>query len=90
MKYKYCPNGNYWKDASGVFDQRTYLYCNCKGCGEKIYELRPIDVTNKLSKEAIQSARDNIRHKEVRDSVTYANMEDVAKITLDEIKNKSV
>lgn len=80
-KYEYCPNGNYWEDVSGIFDRKIYLYCDCRGCNGKLYELRPIDVTKKLGEEAVKTAKETLRFRRVQESVTYKNMEEVAKIT---------
>jgi len=81
MKYEYCPNGNYWSDVSGVFDERTYYFCDCNLCGGKLYELRPTDVTNKLGEESLERARQRVRCDQVKRSINYKNMEAVAKIT---------
>jgi len=58
LKYEYCPNGNYWSEISGMFDTRIYLYCDCNKCGEKVYELKPIDVTKKVSPDVIKSRKE--------------------------------
>lgn len=73
-KYEYCPNGNYWSDISGIFDDKLYLFCDCNLCKGKIYELRPIDVTKKISKENIERARKMNELDDLRSDITLKNI----------------
>jgi hypothetical protein len=76
-KYAYCPNGNYWEDMSGIFDDRIFLFCDCPKCKGKVYELRPIDVTNKISNEAIEKHRKWNRVEKLRQKITMDNVDDI-------------
>jgi len=79
-KYEYCPNGNYWEDVSGIFDKRFYLFCDCKKCKGQVYELKPINITKKISKEAIEDFRRDKELEKIRYSVNKDNMSKVKKL----------
>jgi len=76
-KYEYCPNGNYWSDVSGVFDNRIYLFCDCKKCGGKIYELKPFDITKKISQEKIEQFRNRNKIDDIKSKINSKNVEQV-------------
>jgi len=80
MQNEYCPNGNYWEDVTGIFDKRIYMFCDCDICKGKLYELRPTDVTNKVTKEMIKEFRNIIKLKKTKRQINTDNMEDVLKI----------
>ncbi len=73
-KYDYCPNGNYRKEISWVFDKRIFLFCDCKVCNNKVYELRPVDITSKVSQEQLEEFVKRKRCEIVRKKVNYKNM----------------
>ena len=79
-KYKYCPNGNYWQDVSGIFDERIYLFCDCNKCNGQFYVLAPrkYKLDESTAKRLIEKQRNWNRLNEVKDSINYANMEKVA------------
>ena len=79
-KYEFCPNGNYWTDVSGVFDQRLYLFCDCKKCGGKVYELKPFDITKKISQEQIDGFRKRVRIDDIKYKINSKNIDDVEKL----------
>ena len=79
-KYEFCPNGNYWQDISGVFDEKLYLFCDCKKCKGKVYELRPIDITKKIKKDVIDKARKMNELDELRGKINLKNMENIKKL----------
>ena len=76
-KYEYCPNGNYWQDISGIFDDKLYLFCDCNKCSGKVYELRPIDITKKIKKDVIDRRRKMNKLEELRQKITLKNFESV-------------
>jgi len=82
-KYNYCPNGNYWRDVSGIFDDKIYLFCDCKLCGEKLYELRPIDITKKMTKETFIRFRKEKKLEDIKGEINFTNMDRVS----EELKN---
>lgn len=73
-KYKYCPNGNYWQEVSGIFDKKIYLFCDCNKCKGQVYELKPFNVTKKVKKESIERFRKLQQLEEVRGSINTENM----------------
>lgn len=77
MKYEYCPNGNYWKDVSGILDTEKYMWCDCKKCGGKMYTFRVKDITKNIKPEVIKRVREDITLDEIRHNVTRDNMEKV-------------
>ena len=77
MKYEYCPNGNYWKDVSGIFDTETFFFCDCSKCNGKMYALKVRDVTKKIDQKVIQRVRDDAKLKKVRCEVNKSNMDKV-------------
>ena len=83
-KYEYCPNGNYWKDVSGVFDDKIYLYCGCKHCGGKMYQLRPVDVTKKIPKETIGRIKKQEKLADIKREINFTNMDKVKELLTSE------
>ena len=79
-KYEYCPNGNYWSDISGVFNQRIYLFCDCKKCGGKVYELKPFNITKKINQEKIEQFRRRSRIEDIKLKINSNNLEEVEKL----------
>lgn len=76
-KYEFCPNGNYWTDVSGVFDNRLYLFCDCKKCGGKVYELKPFDITKKVSQEKIDEFRKRNKLDDIKSKINLKNLDKV-------------
>ena len=83
-KYEYCPNGNYWTDISGIFDERLYLFCDCHKCNGKVYQLRPVDITKKFSKEKIEKFRKLNELDDIKLKINIENLDAVKKV----IENK--
>jgi len=79
-KYEYCPNGNYWSDISGVFDNKIYLFCDCKKCGGKVYELKSFDITRKISKEQIEEFRNRNKIEDIRFKINSKNIKQVEEL----------
>ena len=73
-KYDYCPNGNYRKEISWVFDKRVFMFCDCNVCNNKVYELRPTDITSKVSKEQLEEFAKRKRCEIVKNKINYKNM----------------
>lgn len=78
-KYEYCPNGNYWQDASGLFDRDITLFCDCPKCGGQFYSLRPINITKRVSKEHLDRTRKWNKRDDIAFQVTPDNMDEVLK-----------
>ncbi len=76
-KYEFCPNGNYWKDVSGIFDTKIYLYCDCRHCVKKLYELRPIDITKKTTKESFERITKESKLEDVKRKINFTNMDKI-------------
>lgn len=87
-KYEYCPNGNYWQDISGIFDNRIFLFCDCKICKGQVYALKPFNVTKKISKEKIDRFRNWNKLDDIRSQITLENMDSVEKLLLPTQKEK--
>lgn len=79
-KYKFCPNGNYWQDVTGVFDDAIYLFCDCNICNGQVYKLKPFNVTKKVAKEVIKRIRQENKRDSIRDMITFENMDKVEQI----------
>ena len=79
-KYEYCPNGNYWQDVSGWNSSRIYLFCDCKKCGGKVYELRPFEITKKLKKETIENFRSLNKLDEIKSKINLKNLEAIEEL----------
>lgn len=82
-KYEYCPNGNYWKDVSGIFDDKVYFYCDCKHCVKKMYELRPTDITKKVSEETFKRVENEGKLQDIKREINFTNMDKVKKFLSD-------
>lgn len=82
-KYRHCPNGNYWVDVSSIFDKACYIFCDCNKCKGQIYELRPVNVTKRISKESIEKFRNNIKLEKIRSNIDLDNMHEVYKLLKD-------
>lgn len=80
-KYKYCPNGNYWQDVSGLFDTQLFLFCDCNKCQGQVYVLKAFNVTKKIDKKQIEKFRKWNKLEKVRSEITVENMLEVEKIT---------
>jgi len=79
-RYEYCPNGNYWQDATYIFDKKVYLFCACDKCKGKVYELRPVDITKKTSKSFIEKCRKMNELEKTRSNINLDNINDVKKL----------
>lgn len=79
-KYKYCPNGNYWQEVSGIFDESIYLFCDCNKCNGKVYKLKPFDITKKIDKDNIDKFRKWNKLDEIKSKINTENMEKIEKI----------
>lgn len=79
-KYEYCPNGNYWQDVSGWNSSRIYLFCDCKKCGGKVYELRPFEITKKVKKETIEEFRRLNKLDEIKSKINLKNLDAVEEL----------
>jgi hypothetical protein len=79
-KYKYCPDGNYWEEVSGIFDRKIYLFCDCNKCKGQVYELKPFNITKKVDKKQIEKFKQRIKLEEIKSQISIENMEQVLKI----------
>lgn len=79
-KYEYCPNGNYWQDVSDWNSSRIYLFCDCKKCGGKVYELRPFEITKKIKKETIENFRSLNKLDEIKSKINLKNLEAIEEL----------
>jgi len=79
-KYEFCPNGNYWEEIPNIFSRKTHLFCDCNKCNGKVYELRAIDVTKKMSKDFINKLRSFNELEKLKDKINLDNMEKIKKI----------
>ena len=88
MKYEYCPNWNTWKDISWIFDRVTYMYCECNKCKKAIYELRPINITKKFTKETFHKLDREKRIEKLKTKLCSIN--DIWLIELEELFRKKL
>ncbi len=79
-KYEYCPNGNYWQDVSGWNSSRIYLFCDCKKCGGKVYELRPFEITKKIKKETIEEFRKLNELDDIKSKINLKNLDAIKEL----------
>lgn len=79
-KYAYCPNGNYWQAISGIFDTEVFLWCDCPKCQGQVYVLRArkFKLNEERQKELVEDLRQRNRLEEVRNKITYSNMDKIA------------
>jgi hypothetical protein len=82
-KYEYCPNGNYWQEISGIFDTEVFLYCDCRKCEGQVYVLRArkFKLNEERQKELVEKLRQQNRLEQVRNMITFSNMEKIASVT---------
>jgi hypothetical protein len=79
-KYEFCPNGNYWQDVSGIFDRKIYLFCDCNKCKGQVYELKPFNITKKITNDKIDKFRKWNKLDEIKSKITLDNMEKISQI----------
>ncbi len=77
FKYEFCPNGFYRKEISWRQDKRVFFFCDCKVCQDKVYELRPVDISKKVSTEMMNRFKIRKKCEDVRNEITYENVDAV-------------
>lgn len=53
------------------------MFCDCNICKNKVYELRPVDVTRKVTSEMLTIYAKMKRCNEVRNKINYKNVDAV-------------